>query len=389
MKKKKIALALGASIAASGSLLAATSSERYVYDASGNIVEKQIGEQVTQLEYDGNYLKGTLRGNTQKRYQHDGAGRLVGELQNGQVARRLTYQFADKVTKVQSGDSFTELYYNAEGQLVGSNSSGTIEAFSWDGLAMVSRGEKAYANEEHVVGGVPALVGNEVAVSDIIGTTLSIGQKSFLASSFGEGIKEGLFTGKPYVEALEGIVFKFRNFDSTNNRWMSPDPSGFPDGANNHVYVNSCPTTSVDPTGLAELPAEIPSFAGICVLGGKLTTSILPADPPPTEWGGLLIWNNPACSVSIQDQPGWIGEVNSGGNLDWLGTPTLHNSVASIHDLSWTLDYFSSDRKHLITKGAVNATLKDTTLVQGGLVGSGTVTVMDFQAEPVCKVREL
>ena len=218
MKKKKIAIALGASVAATTSLLAVASSERYVYDASGNIVEKQIGDQITQFDYSGNLLKGSLADNDQKQYQYDDAGRLVGELENGQIVRKLNYQFADKVTKVQSGEKTTELYYNAEGQLVGTSSGESVEAFTWDGLALVSRGESVYTNERHIAGGIPALIGSDVAVSDLIGNTLSVGIESFEASAYGEGLEKGLFSGKPYVEELEKHVFLHRNYSTKKAR---------------------------------------------------------------------------------------------------------------------------------------------------------------------------
>lgn len=251
MKNKQTTLALGASVAASASLLAATSSERYVYDASGNIVEKQIGEQVSQFDYSGNLLKGSLLDATQKQYQYDNAGRLVGELREAQVVRKLSYQFADRVTRVVNGDKCTELFYNAEGQLVGTNSEGNLEAFAWDGLSMISRGEKAFANEEHMVGGVPALVGGEVVVSDMLGSTLSLGGESLDSSAFGEGLKNGFLTGKPFVQELGGFFFKHRSYSAEDARWTTADPSGFPDGSNCYSFVTGDPINGFDRLGLS------------------------------------------------------------------------------------------------------------------------------------------
>lgn len=249
MKRQQIALALGASVVATASLMAANSSERYVYDASGNIIEKQIGTEVTQFDYDGNLLKGSLLDAAQKQYQYDDAGRLVGELEKGQVVRKLNYQFADKVTEVQNNEEITELFYNAEGQLVGTNSAGNLEAFAWDGLAILSRGERAYTNEKHAAGGIPVLIGDSVTVSDFVGTTISIGKESFKCSAFGEGLEEGLFTGKPFSKELDGFVFRYRNYSSDTARWMTCDPLGYPDGSNNYSYVQGDPIHNLDPEG--------------------------------------------------------------------------------------------------------------------------------------------
>ncbi|MDP0489781.1 MAG: RHS repeat-associated core domain-containing protein [Verrucomicrobiota bacterium JB023] len=264
MKRKPIALALGASVAASASLCAAISSEKYVYDASGNVVEKRIGEQVTRFDYDGNLLKESVLNASQIQYLYDEAGRLIAETEEDQVIRKLYYQFADKVIRVKDGRESTELFYNAEGQLVGTSSGGNLKTIAWDGLAIVSRGEDVHANEEHRVGGVPVLVGEQVSVFDMLGTTLSIGNKAMNSSAFGEGMSRGLFTGKPYVEAIDGFVFKHRSYSASRLRWNSADPLGFPDGPNNFEYVSGNPLGIVDPDGLAGQivdPLDDPLFA--------------------------------------------------------------------------------------------------------------------------------
>jgi RHS repeat-associated protein len=69
------------------------------------------------------------------------------------------------------------------------------------------------------------------------------------------------FTGKPYVESAGGYAFRYRNFNPGLGRWGSADPSGFPDGANNHIYASS-PTNGLDPYGLKWVFAGSNSTAG-------------------------------------------------------------------------------------------------------------------------------
>lgn len=57
------------------------------------------------------------------------------------------------------------------------------------------------------------------------------------------------YTGKPYDEDLGGYVFNCRTYSPAINRWTTPDPSRFPDGANAHRYT-PVPTTEMDPFGL-------------------------------------------------------------------------------------------------------------------------------------------
>lgn len=257
MEKQKIALALGVSAAASVSLLAATSPERYVYDASGNIVEKQIGDKITQFDYAGNLLKESSKGTCQTKFGYDSSGRLIQEIMGGSIVRKLEYQFSDKITKVEREEGTTEFFYNAEGQLVGESDGAKLSAIAWDGLAMVLRDEQAYTLESHQIGEVPTLTDDKVVVSDLNGTTLSIGRRATNFTAYGEGGEGGFFTGKFYLEGLAGFIFKFRSYSPNTARWMTVDPSGYPDGRNNYQYTSSDPVNFYDPNGLNKLSWKV------------------------------------------------------------------------------------------------------------------------------------
>jgi RHS repeat-associated protein len=110
------------------------------------------------------------------------------------------------------------------------------------------RKNQTFANEEHVVGGVPTIAGNEVIVSDYLGSTLNLGENGIESTAFGEGLETGFFTGKPFFEELESFVFKHRNYISNKAKWSTMDPSGFPDGSNSLAYVPD-PLKQVDPLG--------------------------------------------------------------------------------------------------------------------------------------------
>jgi RHS repeat-associated protein len=221
--------------------------EKYIHDAAGNLVEKQIDDQITRFDYEGNILKADSTGSA---YRHDSAGRLVAASGARGVERELTYQFGDKITRVEKGGTATELLYNAEGQLVGRNSSGQTEVFAWDGLGLVMRGQESYANEIGIAGERPVLSNEDVVVSDYLGTTLNISGESFFGTAFGEGLRNAFFTGKPYVDSLEGYVFKWRNYMSDLGRWTTLDPLGYPDGAGPFSYTNGDPVNSFDELGL-------------------------------------------------------------------------------------------------------------------------------------------
>jgi len=60
--------------------------------------------------------------------------------------------------------------------------------------------------------------------------------------------EEICYTGKPYSKELGAYVFNYRNYDPQTSRWTTPDPSGFPNWANNYLYSN-CPVNGTDPNG--------------------------------------------------------------------------------------------------------------------------------------------
>jgi RHS repeat-associated protein len=96
-------------------------------------------------------------------------------------------------------------------------------------------------------------------VSDHLATTTAVADAageiaSLEADAFGSPVSGGeqaaRYTGKPYDADMGAYVFPFRNYRSDEARWMSADPSGFPDGMNAGTYA-PLPFIEIDPLGLA------------------------------------------------------------------------------------------------------------------------------------------
>ena len=64
------------------------------------------------------------------------------------------------------------------------------------------------------------------------------------------------FTGKIFDSGLQAYHFLYRNYSPTQARWTAADPSGFPDGPNQWLYVNNSVTGAVDPLGLSSLKQD-------------------------------------------------------------------------------------------------------------------------------------
>jgi RHS repeat-associated protein len=78
-----------------------------------------------------------------------------------------------------------------------------------------------------------------------------------------EASGNAFYTGKPFEIEREGYLFKYRSYDPELNRWVTIDPSGFPDGANNQIY-SSIPTMEFDFQGFYSV-----SFFGMVQQAGQ------------------------------------------------------------------------------------------------------------------------
>jgi RHS repeat-associated protein len=84
---------------------------------------------------------------------------------------------------------------------------------------------------------------------------------------------EFFYTGKPYDTDLGAYAFNYRNYDPELKRWTTMDPSGFPDGVNNSLYVSNSPLGVYDTDGLMSV-----SISGVTIdlkeSGVKVTVDI-------------------------------------------------------------------------------------------------------------------
>ena len=276
--------------------------ERYAYDRAGNMVRKTIRGKTTTLTFDGaNQLVSSTCDGVTTRYAYDAAGRLVRE-----GTRTYRYGYLDKVLSVTDGKRSYRYAYHVDGQLAradygedgraGSPLPAGSEAFLWDGLALVRRGDESFVNEPHVgdapkklrFGGKPRAKrsarrarkgprGSPVASSkgavyfnDLLGTMVGVregrgplrakqGAKAprytaATLTAFGEPLpgqgagvpaSGAFFTGKPSVPGL-GYAFLLRSYRSDLAKWQTADPFGYPDGWNRLAYCNNEVTHGID-----------------------------------------------------------------------------------------------------------------------------------------------
>ena len=221
--------------------------EKYVYDPAGNILSKTIAGKTTSYTYDkANQLVSSVYDGKTTHYEYDAAGRLIKE-----DDKSYAYGWLDKVLAVRENDKkIASFDYQVDGQIAQSIHGDQSEAFFWDGLALIHRGETSFINEPYVTGGNPILSSEQgVMFTDMLGSTLNIGGKAIHMTAFGESSDtNAMFTGKPYIGEL-GYAFLFRNYRADQGKWQTTDPLGYPDGWNNLAYVNNEITRFADMYG--------------------------------------------------------------------------------------------------------------------------------------------
>ena len=117
--------------------------------------------------------------------------------------------------------------------------------FAATSAAFASSGTRYYVNDH---------LAATVAIADAAGVIAAMEADAF-GSPLAGGGDAARFTGKPYDDDLGAYVFPFRNYRADEARWMSADPSGFPDGVNGRFYSGN-PTTGLDSLGLAWVTAS-------------------------------------------------------------------------------------------------------------------------------------
>jgi len=143
------------------------------------------------------------------------------------------------------------------------------------------------------------------------------------------------FTGRPYLEATETYAYKFRAYDPNVARWTSEDPSGFPDGANNALYVNNWFLSAINPDGLDtkniqsslektliinRMTQVIESKQGWgAELIARITVdTLLEIEKFEPVYNGIYQWDTTAHTLMTRGNPGQTGISGAGIKTDGI-----------------------------------------------------------------------
>jgi RHS repeat-associated protein len=194
---------------------------------------------------------------------YDAAGRLQTLTKAGVTTTYSYNGLGQRVRKFSStGATSTHIFvYDQQGQLLGeySNTGAAIREYVWLGstpIAMFtpppggSTPVVYYFHTDHL--NTPRIATDTAGnirwrwLSEPFGTTAPEDNPS----SLGALTQPLRFPGQ-YADSESGLNYNyFRNYDSTTGRYNSSDPIGLAGGINTYAYVDSDPTSLVDPEGL-------------------------------------------------------------------------------------------------------------------------------------------
>ncbi len=130
------------------------------------------------------------------------------------------------------------------------------------------------------------------------------------------------FTGKAADPDSADYLFLFRNYKQELSRWNAADPSGFPDGPNNTLYINNLFGNALDPTGKAITLYRKPVVGGLGESWNHSYVYFDVRDPDDNSIEGTVSgqWNlGPPTFGNLVSRPGsdMASARNDGKSLDW------------------------------------------------------------------------
>ncbi|HKU17721.1 MAG TPA: RHS repeat-associated core domain-containing protein, partial [Candidatus Saccharimonadales bacterium] len=221
-------------------------SNSYTYNANGELLTKTTPTGTTDYTWDalGNLAGVKLPTGTDITYLYDGQNRRIGKEVNGKLTEGFLY------------DGQLEPVAELDG------SGNVIEQFVYGTRPNVPdyiiKGGTEYRIITDQVGS-PVLIVN--ASTDAIAEQISYDAWGNVTSDSNPGFQPFGFAGGLY-DADTGLVhFGARDYDPQTGRWIKQDSIGFAGGnANLYGYVLDDPINSLDPSGLFNLGAHLPSL---------------------------------------------------------------------------------------------------------------------------------
>ncbi|WP_418391867.1 RHS repeat-associated core domain-containing protein [Victivallis lenta] len=235
-------------------------------DKLNRVTQSTTGSGVTAYTYDLNgNLASKTAGGTTRSYRFDRENRLVGVDEGGSEIFSAVYDYrCRRLAKTENGATVSYLYdggvsvqeFDAEGSLTNV----LVRAGGYGG----GIGDVVYTENPDGTGREYFLynaTGTTSALSDDDGSVTSTSRYDAFGNETGttggtDNVRR--FSTKERSVLLSLDYFGFRYYDPELGRFITRDPSGYPDGPNNYLYCSNNPVNRIDPLGLFsdEIPEE-------------------------------------------------------------------------------------------------------------------------------------
>ncbi len=238
--------------------------EVYVYDQMGNRVNSHLS---STYSYD---LLNRLTADDTFGYTYDADGNLVTKVERAtSKVTRYIYDAESRLTQIVFADGTMATYeYDGLGRRIEKNVRGQITRFVYDGVDVVAEYDGTNTMNSRFVAGpvvdellavhsdalyiIEADAAGSIVRSESAGKSVSTAvYDSFgrTSSQTGTRVTSRGFQGRDFDVESGLYYFRARYYDPNVGRFVSPDPSGYSGGLNLYSFVNSNPTSLVDPSG--------------------------------------------------------------------------------------------------------------------------------------------
>ena len=212
-------------------------------------------------------------------------------------------------------------------------------------------------------------IGSTIALTNDAGeTTSTTSYEAFgkeVASS-GETENNLKFSTKERSESIGLDNFGFRYFDWELGRFLTRDPSGYPDGPNNYLYAKNDPVNKIDPLGLSTVVRK--GNVHIDNKTGQPKRTMTTTKYPPWQK-----WGSGGNVVAKQTRPASEKEIKQFVNVSEDGKYTMKNRTdqqnAYQNEASNDLGVAHKQAAHVMKTMAAGYTMA----VGGGPIAKGVV----------------